>query len=157
MLDDRDREIVGRLQIEPEFGCRSEIPCETDRGIGRHGARLSPAFTRVTQNFSDAGSGDPKRKRERISDCSAGGRTAFEKVGRKLRLPDDFCQSQTEIDNFRPALTKVVRQFEKLAGIPKSRTEIEISSRKPKIPDGNSQSQTAFGKVSRLWKKSDDF
>jgi len=75
-------------------------------------------------------------------------------------LPDDFCQSQTEIDNFRPALTKVVRQFEKLAGIPKSRTETEISSGKLKIPDGNSQfpdriwkSKPAFEKVRRLLKK----
>jgi hypothetical protein len=92
-----------------------------------------------------------------LATAPRGGRTAFEKVGRKLRLPDDFCQSQTGIDNFRPALTKVVRQFEKLAGIPKSRTEIEISSGKPKIPDGNSQSQTAFGEISRLSKKSGDF
>jgi hypothetical protein len=61
-----------------------------------------------------------------INDCSVGVRTAFEKLGRKLRLPDDFCQSQTEFDNFRPALTKVVRQFEKLAGISKSRTGMRI-------------------------------
>ena len=52
-----------------------------------------------------------------------GGQTAFEKVGRKLRFPDDFYQSQTEIHKFRLALAKVVRQFEKSAGIPKSRTE----------------------------------
>jgi hypothetical protein len=96
-------------------------------------------------------------KRETLATGSAGGRTAFERVGRKLRLPDDFCQSQTEFDNFRPAFTKVVRKFKKLAGILKSRTEIEISSRKPEIPDENSQSQTSFGKVSRLSKKSDNF
>jgi hypothetical protein len=89
-----------------------------------------------------------------ISGCSAGGRTAFEKVGRKLRLPDDFCQSKTGIDNFRPALAKVGRKFEKLAGIPKSRAEIENSSRKRKIPAGNSQSQTAFWKSKPAFRKS---
>jgi hypothetical protein len=41
-----------------------------------------------------------------MSDNSAGGWTAFEKVGRKLRFPDNFCQSQTEFDNFRPDLRK---------------------------------------------------
>jgi len=81
----------------------------------------------------------------------------LKKVGRKLEKLAGISKSQTEFDNFRPALPKVVRKLEKLAGIPKSRTAIEISSRKSEIPDRNSQSQTESAKVSQLLKKLDNF
>src|SRR5437660_12689567 len=94
--------------------------------------------------------------------------TALERVGRKLRFPDNFFQSQTEIHNFRTALAKVVPQLEKSDGIRKSgpeilksRTEIENSRRKfSKVrphfgfPSGFCQSCPEFEKVSRLSKKS---
>jgi hypothetical protein len=73
-----------------------------------------------------------------------GVRSALEKVGRKLRFPDDSFKSQTEIHNFRAALAKVVPQLEKPAGIRKSCRALSKVERKLEIPAGNSQSQTAF-------------
>jgi hypothetical protein len=79
--------------------------------------------------------------------------TALEKVGRKLRFPDNFFQSQTEIHNFRTALAKVVRKLEKSDGIRKSRTETGNSSRKFSKSDRILNFRPAFSKVVRNLKK----
>src|SRR5262249_4822280 len=51
--------------------------------------------------------------------------TALERAGRKLRFPDDFLKSQTEIHNFRTAFWISVRLSQKLSGISKSQTTFE--------------------------------
>ena len=94
---------------QPSFSCvvRVIIQHEHPRRCSGRNCHVSAQFRRMTVNPID----------ERfLGACQ----TALERVGRKLRFPDNFFQSQTEIHNFRTALAKVVPQLEKSDGIRKS-------------------------------------